>query len=292
MTNILVTGSNGQLGSELKSLQAAYPDFQFTFSDAADLDITSEEKIEAVFSNNKFTHLINAAAYTAVDKAEEDVATCTLVNETAVGYLAKACTKHNIAMVHVSSDYVYHNQMNSPMTEAAPTTPKGVYAATKLGGDLLALQHTDAIILRTSWVYSSFGHNFVKSMIKLATSRPELSIVYDQIGAPTYANDLAKAILDIIVFTNQDSQDFTSLKGIYHYSNEGISSWYDFARSIFKITNKDIKLNAILSEQYPTPAQRPTYSVLDKAKIKSTFELTIPHWEQSLEACINLLPKD
>ncbi len=284
---ILVTGANGQVGSELQFLAKQYTDFEFHFTDVAELDITNEKAIVDLFTKIKPTFCINCAAYTAVDKAESDVAKATLINETAVKYLARTCQQFNTTFLHISSDYVYHNRVNRPLKETDKPAPKGVYAATKLAGDVVALaENLNTIVIRTSWVYSSYGHNFVKTMLRLGKERDKLSVVYDQIGAPAYARDIATAMLEIIVKIEAGKTNF---RGIYHFAPAGVTSWYDFAKAIFDMENIDCQVAAIPTSAYPTPAKRPHYSVLNCDKIKRTFDLEIPYWKDSLKACLVIL---
>lgn len=286
---ILVTGANGQVGSELRFLASQFPDFEFLFVGSQELDITDESAIQNIFEQHNFEYCVNCAAYTAVDKAEEDENKARLVNATAVDYLAKACKKHYTQLIHISTDYVYHSEtINRPYREDDATNPQGVYAATKLEGDLTATQTLDnAIVLRTSWVYSSFGNNFVKTMIHLGRKLDNLRVIYDQIGTPTYARDLAFAILKII--EKIDKKEVENYGGIYHFSNEGVTSWYDFALAIFEIKHIDIEVAPIETKDYPTPAKRPHFSLMNKSKVCSTFDLTIPHWRTALINCLTLL---
>lgn len=282
--NILVTGSNGQVGNELQSLAKTYPNFSFVFVDKDDLDIGDKDAVLAFFEAQTFDYCINCAAYTAVDKAESDTETARLVNALGPQYIALACQKHQTRLVQISTDYVYHNNQNFPFKESDATSPQSVYGRTKLEGEQLASDNNpETLIIRTSWVYSSFGNNFVKTMIRLGNDRDELSIIFDQIGSPTYARDLAKAILDIV---QQNPSDF---KGIYHYSNEGVCSWFDFAQAIFELEGIDCKTSPIETKDYPTPAKRPHFSLLNKNKIKTTFALEIPYWRDSLKTCLELL---
>lgn len=282
--NILVTGSNGQVGSELQALANIYPNFSFVFVDKEDLDIGNQEAVQAFFEAQAFDYCINCAAYTAVDKAESDTDTARLVNALGPQNLALACQKQATRLVQISTDYVYHNTQNTPFKETDSTSPQSVYGRTKLEGENLALsEHPETLIIRTSWVYSSFGNNFVKTMIRLGNDRDALSIIFDQIGSPTYAKDLAKAILDII---QQNPGEFT---GIYHYSNEGVCSWFDFAQAIFELEGIECNTSPIETKDYPTPAKRPHFSLLNKNKIKATFALEIPYWRDSLKACLKLL---
>ena len=278
MQKILVTGRNGQLGRSFQELASEYPDMDFLFADRKLLDITDESSILDLFEQHSFDYCINTAAYTAVDRAEEEVDLALLVNTEAVAYLAKACKKHGTKLIHFSTDYVYANN-NRPLLETDETKPEGIYARTKLKGERVLLSILpDASIFRTSWVYADFGYNFVKTMLRLGKERTQLSVVYDQVGSPTYAPDLAKAILSILSNKTRASQ----LSGIFNYSNEGVISWYDFAKAIFEISNIDCQVSPITSDQYPTAAKRPAYSVLNKHKFKETFGLDIPYWKDSL----------
>ena len=284
---IIVTGANGQVGNELQFLAQQSPDFEFHFTDIAELDITNENAITSLFEEIQPTYCINCAAYTAVDKAESDAEKAKLINETAVKYLAQTCQKFNATFLHISSDYVYHNRVNRPLKETDKPSPKGVYAATKLAGDVVALaQNKNTIVLRTSWVYSSYGHNFVKTMLRLGKERDQLTVVYDQIGVPTYARDIAKTMLDIILKIENGQANF---RGIYHFAPAGVTCWYDFAKAIFEIENITCNVRAIPTSAYPTPAKRPHYSVLNCDKIKQTFDLEIPYWKDSLKACLAIL---
>ncbi|MEM1326992.1 MAG: dTDP-4-dehydrorhamnose reductase [Bacteroidota bacterium] len=288
MTNILVTGANGQVGSELQFLARNHSDWQFQFTDHTQLDITDEQAVRTYFAKNKVDYCINCAAYTAVDKAESEPDRAEAINVQGVVHLAKACQQHDAQLLHISTDYVYDNAINRPLREDDPTDPKSVYARTKLAGDLEALQHNErSIVLRTSWVYSSFGHNFVKTMIRLGKERDQLGIVFDQIGTPTYARSLADAILHVI--SQLSIEKSTMQRGVFHYSNEGVCSWYDFASAIFELKKIDVNVLPILSKAYPTPAARPTFSVLDKSKIKEVFGVDIPHWRADLKACLEAL---
>ena len=287
---ILVTGGNGQVGSELNALSNSSK-FEFTFTDYEELDITNMGQVFDFFEKNAISYVINCAAYTAVDKAEDEVEKAHAINVTGTENLAKACAKSSIPLIHLSTDYVYHsNTQNIPFKEDDYTMPQGIYAATKLEGELIARTiHSMTMVIRTSWVYSSFGNNFVKTMIRLGTERNELGIIYDQIGSPTYAADLAKAILEILEQHNDNKIDTFKFNEIYHYSNEGVCSWYDFAKAIFEIKNIECKVNPIETKDYPTPAKRPHFSLLNKAKIKNSFGLNIPYWKDSLRKCIDLL---
>lgn len=281
---ILVTGSNGQLGSEIKALATTYSQYDFRFTDYEELSIIDETEVDKFFTEYQPDFCINCAAYTAVDKAE-DAAEKDLVNKVnadAVGFLANACAKNNTKLIHVSTDYVFDGTATIPYTEDAPTNPVSVYGATKLKGEQLATDNTDAVIIRTAWVYSSYGKNFVKTMMHLMKTKPSLNVVSDQFGSPTYAADLAKAILNIIASENWKP-------GIYHYTNAGKISWFDFAVAIRDIIHSNCEVNPIPTAGYPTPAKRPAYSVLDKTKIKRIYNVAIPEWEHSLKICIGKL---
>lgn len=278
---ILVTGAYGQLGSELKELVGNYPGWNFVFTDVDTLDLTNEDAIKKCFADNKFDYVVNCAAYTAVDKAETDVEMATKVNVDAAGLLAKYSKKSSARFVHVSTDYVFAGDAHTPYVEDQNVNPQGVYGKTKLDGELKCIEENpEVVIIRTSWLYSAFGNNFVKTMLRLGKERDELGVVFDQVGTPTNAADLAKAILQIIESGKNEP-------GIYHFSNEGAISWYDFAKAIFEISGVECKVNPVLSDQFPTPTKRPHYSVLDKAKIKNTFGIEIPYWRDSLQKCIN-----
>lgn len=287
---ILVTGGNGQVGSELKALSEK-SNHEFCFTDYEDLDITDENKIFDFFQNNALSYVINCAAYTAVDKAEEDQEKAHSINVQGVHNLAQACAKSGIPLIHLSTDYVYHsNTQNVPFKEDDYTMPQGIYAATKLEGELVARAiHSMTMVIRTSWVYSSYGNNFVKTMIRLGNDRDKLSVIFDQIGSPTYAADLAAAILDIVEKHKENKIDNFKFNEIYHYSNEGVCSWYDFAKAIFEMENIDCIVEPIETKDYPTPAKRPHFSLLNKAKIKKSFELEIPYWKDSLKVCLDKL---
>lgn len=282
-SKILVTGSNGQLGECFKSLEKDYPKYTFFFTDISNLDITNLDQLEDFFKNCKIDWCINCAAYTAVDKAESDIENAIKINAIASENLAVITNKYNTKLIHVSTDFVFDGKQDKAYTEEDKTNPISVYGQTKLAGEkALAENNPKHFIIRASWLYSEFGHNFLKTMLRLAESRDEISVVSDQIGTPTYAKDLAEFIIEII---NQDSNAF----GIYHYSNEGTASWYDFAKEIFEIKGVSIKVNPIETVDYPTPAKRPHFSVLNKTKIKRVFGKNIPHWKDSLIKAISQL---
>ncbi len=283
MATILVTGSKGQLGSELQFLSKTNSKHNWLWTDVAELDITNAAAISAFFDKNQPDFVINTAAFTAVDKAESNVELCHKINVIGPELLTVAANKHNAVLIQISSDYVYDNGLDRPILESDPTKPKSVYAETKLGGDLAVLKHSKNIVLRTSWVYSSFGHNFVKTMILLGSERDLLTIVDDQIGTPTYARDLAKIIIDMVEKMESGSNE---LSGIYHFSNEGVCSWFDFAKAIFEEEKINCKIKPIPTIDYPLPARRPSYSVLNKGKIRTELGIEIPHWRDALRACL------
>ncbi len=284
--NILITGANGQLGSEFRTI-AKKSYYNFIFTDYKELDITKQEDVDAFFAKNTIDYLVNCAAYTAVDKAESETEKATLINKQGVKVLSEVCNKYSTKFITISTDYVYSGEGYMPYTEEDTPNPKSAYGKTKLEGEKEALKHSNSLVIRTSWLYSVYGNNFVKTMIKLGQERDELNIVYDQIGTPTYAGDLAEAIIKIIDY----SENNKFVAGIFNFSNEGVTSWYDFATSIFKSEKIKCKTNPILTKEYPTPATRPHYSVMDKAKIKKTFNIEIPHWQDSLNKCLSLLKK-
>lgn len=286
MKKILVTGANGQLGSELQQLAALYPQFQFSFTNSKELPIDQQSVIDQYFSTVQPHYCINCAAYTAVDKAESETEKAFLVNGTAVGWLAEACKRHNSLLIHISTDYVFDGTGTRPIKETDPVHPLGVYGRSKLMGEELALGIApDSIVVRTSWVYSSFGNNFVKTMIRLMGERQELKVVADQFGSPTYAADLAKALLEMIIIIEQEAV-VKPYGGIYHYSNEGVISWYEFAVAIKEGIGSTCAVHPIPTSAYPTAAVRPAYSVLDKQKIMATFRLSLIPWRDSLQACL------
>ncbi len=282
--NILITGANGQLGNECRTLAAVRTDANFIFTDIAELSITDEAAINEMFSKNNFDYCINAAAYTAVDAAENDIETSRAINATAVGYLAKACNKYNCKLIHISTDYVFDGENEFGYKEEDATAPINVYGITKLEGEHLAFgNNAQTIVIRTSWVYSFHGKNFVKTMMRLMQEKEEINVVADQIGKPTYAADLADAIFNIIFYST------TFIPGIYNYSNQGVISWFDFATAIKEIGGYGCKVNPIPSSAYPVPAKRPHYSILLTDKIETTYNIHIPHWKDSLEKCMQLL---
>jgi dTDP-4-dehydrorhamnose reductase len=278
---ILVTGANGQLGRELQVLATSFPALDFVFFDRATLSIADPDAIDTFFARERPAYCINCAAYTTVDKAESEKESAFLINGDAVGYLATACHKTGVRLIHISTDYVFDGLSETPLREDDPTDPINVYGASKLEGERQALQqHPEGtLIIRTSWVYSEFGNNFVRTMIRLMKERPSINVVSDQVGSPTYAADLAAAILHIIAAPS-------FIPGLYHYSNEGRVSWYEFALAIRELIGSACEVHPIPTDQYPTPAKRPRFSLLDKSLIRSTYHLTIPEWRPSLVTCI------
>lgn len=292
MNNVLITGANGQLGNEIQELSSNY-NYNFFFTTKENLDITNENEILNFIENNNINTVINCAAYTAVDKAELEQELADLVNRKAVKKLAKISKEKNIKLVHISTDYVFDGKHFKPYCEEFQTNPNSVYGQTKLDGELemLKINPYNSIIIRTSWVYSSYGNNFVKTMLKLGKDRDELGVIFDQIGTPTYAKDLAKTILDVIpkIGTTPQERGENKKVEIYNYSNEGVLSWYDFAKEIMRMAKLNCKINPIETFQYPTPALRPHYSLLNKSKIKKDFNITIPYWKDSLDECLKKL---
>jgi len=282
---ILVTGVNGQLGKELQQLTSSYPQFHFVLLSKEDMPIQQFELVRHFFATLKPAYCINCAAYTAVDKAESERELAFLINGEAVGVLASICKEHQARFIHVSTDYVFNGDATYPYTENFPTDPVNVYGASKLEGEKQAIQlNPDSIIIRTSWVYSSYGNNFVKTMIRLMGEKDDVKVINDQLGSPTYAADLAAAILTII--SNSELSFVNWKPGIYNFSNEGITTWYEFARAIKEITNSICDVKPITTSEYPTPAKRPAYSVLDKTKIQNSFGIQLKDWKESLGYCI------
>ena len=287
MAIILITGAKGQLGSELKEVSKNFYGYDFIFTDIDSLDITSLEKISEFIKKSKPDWIINCAAYTLVDKAEVEPDQALLINGTAVKNITEAIRGSECRFIHVSSDYVYDGSSNVPYNENIPENPLSAYGRSKLAGEKYALLHNGSMIIRTAWLYSSFGNNFVKTILRNAAEKESLKVVFDQTGTPTYAADLAGAIMNIIsgVIRNQIAMN----SGIYNYSNEGVCSWYDFAREIIKESGLTCRVLPVLTKDYPQAAKRPVYSVLDKSKIKENYGLSIPHWRDSLIKCLKLL---
>lgn len=287
MARILITGADGQLGNELKVVSKNYYGYDFVFTDVNTLDITSLDKISEFTNQTKPDWIINCAAYNLVDKAEEEPEQALLINGIAVKNITEIIKGSECKFIHISSDYVYDGQSNVPLNENINPAPASAYGRSKLAGEQYALQHQGSMIIRTSWLYSSFGKNFVKTIIKHATEKESLNVVYDQVGTPTYAADLAAVIMSIVsgVIRNQIAMN----SGIYNYSNEGVCSWYDFAFEIVKEAELKCNVLPVLSNEFQQKATRPSYSVMDKSKIKENYGITIPHWRTSLSKCIKLL---
>ena len=282
--NVLVTGSSGQVGNEIKAISSDYS-YNFFFTDRNNIDITSKDSIKEFCKTNNINVIINCAAYTAVDKAQSDEINADLINRKAVKKLALVSQELNIKLIHISTDYVFDGKNFKPYCEEFQTNPQSIYGKTKLDGEneMRDINPKNSIIIRTSWIYSYYGNNFVKTMLRLGKEKEELGVIFDQIGTPTYAKDLAKIILDIVPQIDNQKVE------IYNYSNEGVLSWYDFAKEIMKMAKLNCKINPIETYQYPTPAKRPHYSLLNKNKIKSTFNIEIPYWKDGLDDCLRRL---
>ena len=291
---VLVTGKNGQLGQSIKRLTTHYPLLTFTFVGRDELDLANAESINDYFSKNQFDVIINCAAYTAVDKAESEPELADQINHLAVKQLAEIAKQQDAILIHIGTDYVFDGKGHRPYIETDSVEPQGVYGLTKLKGEqaMQAINPKGAII-RTSWVYSEFGNNFVKTMLRLGKDRDSLGVIFDQVGSPTYAGDLAKCILTMLVdkclMLNENASIQHPTSNIYHYSNEGVCSWYDFAKAIFELSDRTCQVNPIETKDYPTPATRPHYSLMNKSKIKAAFDLEIPYWRDSLIKCLNQL---
>ena len=282
--NVLVTGSSGQVGNEIKAISSDYS-YNFFFTDRNNKDITSKDSIKEFCKTNNINVIINCAAYTAVDKAQSDEINADLINRKAVKKLALVSQELNIKLIHISTDYVFDGKNFKPYCEEFQTNPQSIYGKTKLDGEneMRDINPKNSIIIRTSWIYSYYGNNFVKTMLRLGKEKEELGVIFDQIGTPTYAKDLAITILDIIPQIDNQKVE------IYNYSNEGVLSWYDFAKEIMKMAKLNCKINPIETYQYPTPAKRPHFSLLNKNKIKSTFNIEIPYWKDGLDDCLRRL---
>jgi dTDP-4-dehydrorhamnose reductase len=287
MATVLVTGSNGQLGNEMKMVSKYFYGYDFIFTDTDTLDITKREEVSSFIRNARPDWIVNCAAYNFVDKAEDEPDVALLVNGTALQNIAEVIKGTECKLLHFSTDYVFDGKANVPYDEMTNPNPMSAYGRSKLAGEKAALQHQYTMIIRTAWLYSSFGSNFVKTILKHAKLKESLNVVFDQTGTPTYAADLAAAVMHIISGAIRNQIAFNA--GTYHYSNEGVCSWYDFASEIVLEAGLECKINPILSKDYPVSAQRPSYSVLDKNKIKENFNLSIPHWRSSLKNCLNLL---
>ena len=289
--NILVTGSNGQLGSEIKNLENSFINLNLIFKDLPDLDICNFLELEKFVETNKINSIINCAAYTAVDKAEHDSVIAQKVNAEGVFNLVNVLKRRNGKLIHISTDYVFDGESFIPYKETDSVSPIGVYGNTKREGELSVINSDiDGLVIRTSWLYSSFGNNFVKTILRLGKDREELGVIFDQVGTPTYARDLALTCLTI--FSYNKNTKISSKGKVYHFSNEGVASWYDFAKEIMSIGNVTCKVKPLETKDYPTPAKRPHFSVLNKTKIKNDFEIEIPYWKDSLSDCILKLNKN
>ncbi len=287
---ILVIGSEGQLGQEIKSLHTSLVQTEFTFTNFESLDVTNSAKLTKTITDKNFNYIINCTAYTAVDKAEEDSDLAFKINSNALAVIGDAAAKTGAKVIHISTDYVFDGKTHSPYTENDPTSPQSVYGASKLAGEQKLLKTNPAsIIIRTSWLYSTYGNNFVKTMIRLGNERDELGIIFDQIGTPTYAGDLAETILHIIKADIDNTTPF--VPGIYHYSNEGVASWYDFTLAIHHEKGITCNVKPIETKDYASPAPRPAYSVLNKGKIKDVYNINIPYWLDSLKKCLLIMEK-
>lgn len=289
MKNILVTGANGQLGNEMRLLAGEYTAFHFFFTDVDTLDICDKQSVLSFVQANDIQYILNCAAYTAVDNAEDNESLCIAINRDAVRNLGEAAQAVGAKVIHVSTDYVFDGSNCLPYMETDPTCPKSVYGKTKLEGEMaLFAACPESVVIRTAWLYSAFGNNFVKTMLRLGSEREQLGVIFDQVGTPTYAADLASAIMAIVC----RSEAGVFLPGVYHFSDEGACSWYDFTVSILKLAGiTTCTVNPIETKDYPTKASRPHYSVLNKSKIKNDYGITIPHWEVSLAKCLERLSK-
>ena len=281
--NILITGCNGQLGNEMQLLEKEYPQHQWFNTDVQELDITNQLAVNQFVAQHQIDGVVNCAAYTAVDKAEDNKELCTTLNTAAPSYLAAAVAKRGGWMIQISTDYVFDGTKHTPYVETDTPCPNSVYGSTKLAGEIGVTKFCQrSMIIRTAWLYSTFGNNFVKTMIRLGNEKPELGVIFDQIGTPTYARDLARVIM---VAIEQGIKP-----GVYHFSNEGVISWYDFTKAIHRLAGiTSCHVRPLHTAEYPTPAHRPHYSVLDKTKIKKTYDIEVPYWEESLKDCIEKL---
>ena len=287
---VLITGSNGQLGSEIKELATHYKTINFILKDLPDLDICNFEALQAFIMDNNINAVINCAAYTAVDKAEEDAENAERVNSMGVSNLVNALEKVNGKLIHISTDYVFDGDHFLPYQELDQVSPIGVYGNTKRSGELAVINSDlDAIVIRTSWLYSSYGNNFVKTMLRLGNEKENLGVIFDQVGTPTYARDLAKTCLEIL--SGFTSANINKNGNLYHYSNEGVASWYDFAIATMELASINCQVHPIQTKDYPTKAKRPQYSVLNKSKVKADFKIEIPYWRDSLKDCIKKIKK-
>jgi dTDP-4-dehydrorhamnose reductase len=290
MGNILITGANGQLGNEMRRKSVVSKSDRYLFTDVAELDITRIELVRQFVKSENIEVIVNCAAYTNVDKAEDDESTAALINAKAVENLATVSKEQNAVLIHVSTDYVFQGDKNTPCREDEPTHPLGIYGKTKLAGEQAILSSgCRYLIFRTAWLYSAFGNNFVKTMLRLTAERDKLNVVFDQVGTPTYAGDLAELIFRII-----ENRQYNQRQGIYHYSNEGVCSWYDFTKEIADLSGHlGCDIQPCHSNEFPSKVKRPTFSVLDKTKVKADFGYAVPYWKDSLKECVyELLNKD
>lgn len=286
MKTVLVLGGNSQLAQCLKRSEERFPKLNMVFLSSTEADISNSQVIESVFKKYTPHAIINCAAYTAVDQAETELEKAKTINTIAPGILAKVCKKYNSVLIHISTDFVFEGTKPFPLKESDDTVPLSAYGQSKLDGEEEISENMERFfILRTSWLYSEYGNNFVKTMLRLGSERESLGVVIDQIGTPTYAMDLAEAILKIVELNSPSY-------GVYHYSNEGVASWFDFAHAIFKIANFKVQLSPLSTAQFPTKATRPAFSVMDKSKIKEEFKLEIPHWQDSLERCLDVIKQN
>jgi len=287
MADILITGANGQLGNEIRKISEKYYGYDFVFTDIDTLNLTNKTQVNDFILKTSPDWIINCAAYNFVDKAESETENAFMVNAESVKNIAESVKGTDCKFIHISSDYVFDGKSNLPYTEDSPVNPLSVYGKSKLAGEEFALSHNRTMIIRTSWLYSSFGHNFVRTILKKSRETDSLRVVFDQTGTPTYAADLAEAIIEIVSGVIRNKIAFHA--GIYHYSNEGVCTWYDLAEAVISEVRSECKVFPVLSEEYPVVAQRPAYSVLNKSKIKETYNIDIPHWRKSLSECIKLL---
>lgn len=283
MKHVLVTGANGQLGRSIKKLENEFRNIAFTYTDVGELDITRMEELAGFFSDHPTDYVVNCAAYTAVDKAEEDPAGAKMVNAVAAENLATCAERYGYTLVHISTDYVFSGEKSTPYTEEDIPAPQSVYGQTKYDGEMAVWNGCSrGVILRTSWLYSEFGNNFLKTILRLGDERSSLKIVYDQVGTPTYATELARAILTLIVSGH-------NTRALFHFSNEGVASWYDFSYEIMALSQKKCRVYPIPTKDYPLPAKRPAYSLMSKQKFSAAFNYQIPHWKESLKDCLRIM---
>jgi dTDP-4-dehydrorhamnose reductase len=286
-SRILLFGADGQLGQEFRFLSEVQNAFEFSFYSRREVDITQEKQVAAVVKHTECDFIINCAAYTAVDKAESDKETCFQVNAYGPGILAKVASSAGVKLVHFSTDYLYHTYDGFPLTEDSPTSPKGVYASSKLAGEVaIRNEHALCLILRTSWVISGFGHNFIKTMLRLGNEKNSLNVVNDQYGTPTYTRDLAHAVLEIIQKKSEGRIPEETFNQTYNYSSEGVTTWYELAEEVMRFGNMCCQINSVHTSEYPTPAKRPQWSVLSKQKIKENLGIEVPHWHDALKRCL------